>query len=144
MKILIIISSLLLSYHSLASTDVGCAKVGASMYIDLTDAIIKDLDIGRDQIIRNNVSVELLSVLPISKFYADQLAEKEFKHQTTYFLSKNDYARIFYEDDVKIVIAKYTYRNENNQNNVFIASSLQNKYECSIRFNGYLIVSREF
>jgi len=45
---------------------------------------------------------------------------------------------------VKIIVAKYIYRNEKNQKNIFIASSLQNKYECSVRFNGYLIVKREF
>lgn len=45
---------------------------------------------------------------------------------------------------MKIVVAKYTYRNAENKKNIFIASSLQHKYECSVRFNGYLIVEREF
>ena len=144
MRILISIISIFLSTLSFASSNVGCAKVGASMYIDLTSAIIEDLNLSRDQIIQNNVSVEVIALSPISKVYAEQLAEMEFKHQTTNFLRKNDYARIFYEDDVKIIVAKYTYRNDKNQKNVFIASSLQNKYECSVRFNGYLIVEREF
>ncbi|WKX26189.1 Shiga toxin A subunit [Tatumella ptyseos] len=143
MRIFIIIS-IILSTQSFASNNLGCAKVGASMYIDLTDAIVEDLKIPRNQISRNNVSVEIISLSPISKVYAEQLAEMEFKHQTTNFLRKNDYARIFYDDDVKIIVAKYTYRNAKNQKNVFIASSLKNKYECSIRFNGYLIVEREF
>ena len=144
MRILISIISILLSTLSFASSNVGCAKVGASMYIDLTSAIIEDLNLSSDQIIQKNVSVEVISLSPISKVYAEQLAEMEFKHQTTNFLRKNDYARIFYEDDVKIIVAKYTYRNAKNQKNIFIASSLKNKYECSIRFNGYLIVKREF
>lgn len=144
MRILTSIISIILSTQSFASSNVGCAKVGASMYIDLTDSIIEDLNITRNQIIQKNVSVEVISLSPISKVYAEQLAEKAFKYQTTHFLSKNDYARIFSEDDVKIVVAKYTYRNAENKKNIFIASSLQNKYECSVRFNGYLIVEREF
>ncbi|WP_241650293.1 Shiga toxin A subunit [Rosenbergiella collisarenosi] len=134
----------LLSVQAIASNNVGCAKVGASMYIDLTDSIIKDINISRNQIIQNNVSVNVISVSPITKIYAEQLAEESYKHQTTHFLSKSDYARIFFDDDVKVIIAKYIYRNKKDQKNIFIASSLQNKYECSVRFNGYLIVRRDF
>ncbi|MGL6020550.1 MAG: Shiga toxin A subunit, partial [Gibbsiella quercinecans] len=34
--------------------------------------------------------------------------------------------------------------NANGQRDIFIASSLLNNDECSIRFNGYLTLSREF
>ncbi len=85
----------ILSFPSLASDDVGCAKIGASMYIGLTDAIIEDLNINRNQIIQKNVSVEVLYITPISKAYAEQLAKEDYNHQTTQFLSKHDYSRIF-------------------------------------------------
>lgn len=88
MRTLISVISILLSIQSFASSNVGCAIVGASMYIELTDAIIEDLNITRNQIIQKNVSVEVISLSPISKVYAEQLAEKAFKYQTTHFLSK--------------------------------------------------------
>ncbi|MEY7631937.1 Shiga toxin A subunit, partial [Enterobacter quasihormaechei] len=34
--------------------------------------------------------------------------------------------------------------NKDAKKDVFIASSLMNKDECSIRFNGYIILSRQF
>ncbi len=40
--------------------------------------------------------------------------------------------------------AKYTYFNQEGKKDVFIASGLINKDECSIRFNGYLTLAREF
>ncbi|MBT0725923.1 Shiga toxin A subunit [Rosenbergiella australiborealis] len=144
MKKIIGIILWLVSVQTIASNNVGCAKVGASMYIDLTDAIIKDLKISPNQIIRNNVTVEVLSVLPISKFYAEKLADYDYKHQPLDVLSKDDYVEGYTTKDVKIVVAKYTYRNIKNQKNIFIASSLKNNNECSLRFNGYMIVDREF
>ena len=134
----------ILSTQSVASNNAGCAKIGASMYIGLTDAIVEDLNISRDQIIQKNVSVEVIFLSPISKVYAEQLAKEDYKKIDTHILSLDNYIDGYSTDNTEVIIAKYTYRNAKNQKNVFIASSLQNKYECSVRFNGYLIVEREF
>ncbi|WP_241581060.1 Shiga toxin A subunit [Rosenbergiella nectarea] len=134
----------MLSTQSVASKNVGCAKIGASMYIGLTDAIVEDMNISRDQIIQKNVSVEVISVSPITKIYAEQLAKEDYKKLNTHILSLNNYIEGYSSDNTEVIIAKYIYRNEKNQKNTFITSSLQNKYECSVRFNGYLIVEREF
>ncbi|WP_241586656.1 Shiga toxin A subunit [Rosenbergiella epipactidis] len=144
MRVFIIISIFLFPRHALASNNAGCAKIGASMYIGLTDAIVEDLNISRDQIIQRNVSVEVISVSPITKVYAEQLAKEDYKKLDTHILSLDNYIDGYSTDNTEVIIAKYTYRNAKNQKNVFIASSLQNKYECSVRFNGYLIVEREF
>ena len=132
------------STQSAASTDVGCAKIGASMYIGLTDAIVEDLNISRDQIIQNKVSVDVISVSPITKVYAEQLAKEDYKKLNKHILSLNNYIEGYSTDNTEVIIAKYIYRNAKDKKNIFIVSSLQNKYECSVRFNGYLIVSREF
>ena len=134
----------ILSTQSVASNNAGCAKIGASMYIGLTDAIVDDLNISRDQIIQKNVSVEVISVSPITKVYAEQLAREDYKKLDTHILSLDNYIDDYSTDNTEVIIAKYTYRNATNKKNIFIVSSLQNKYECSVRFNGYLIVSREF
>lgn len=133
-----------LSTQSVAGNNAGCAKIGASMYIGLTDAIVEDLNISRDQIIQKNVSVEVISVSPITKVYAEQLAKEDYKKLDTHILSLDNYIEGYSTDNTEVIIAKYTYRNAKNKNNIFIASSLRNKYECSVRFNGYLIVEREF
>ncbi|MBT0725922.1 Shiga toxin A subunit [Rosenbergiella australiborealis] len=144
MKKIIGLFLVVLSTQSVASNDVGCAKVGASMYIGLTDAIVEDLNISRNQIIQKNVSVDVLSVLPITKVYAEQLAKEDYKKLNTHILSLDNYIEGYSTDNTEVIIAKYTYRNEKNQKNIFITSSLQNKYECSVRFNGYLTIEREF
>ena len=134
----------ILSTQSVAGNNAGCAKIGASMYIGLTDAIVDDLNISRDQIIQKNVSVEVILVSPITKVYAEQLAKEDYKKLDTHILSLDNYIDGYSTENTEVIIAKYTYRNARNQKNVFIASSLKNKYECSVRFNGYLIVKREF
>lgn len=144
MRVFIINFILLFPHHALAINNAGCAKIGASMYIGLTDAIVEDLSISRDQIIQKNVSVEVISVSPITKVYAEQLAKEDYKKLDTHILSLDNYIDGYSTDNTEVIIAKYIYRNNKNQKNVFIASSLQNKYECSVRFNGYLIVKREF
>ena len=62
----------------------------------------------------------------------------------THILSLDNYIDGYSTDNTEVIIAKYIYHNAKNQKNVFISSSLKNKYECSVRFNGYLIVEREF
>jgi len=114
------------------------------MYIGLTDAIVEDLNISRDQIIQKNVSIDIISITPISKVYAKQLAEEDYKKLSTHILSLDNYIEGYSTDNTEVIIAKYTYRNATNKKNIFIVSSLQNKYECSARFNGYLIVERGF
>lgn len=114
------------------------------MYIGLTDTIVEDLNISRDHIIQKNFSVEVISVSPIKKVYAEQLAKDDYKKLNTHILSINNHIEGYSKDNTEVIIAKYTYRNATDKKNIFIASNLKNKYECSVRFNGYLIVEREF
>ncbi|EDZ7381678.1 Shiga toxin A subunit, partial [Salmonella enterica] len=50
----------------------------------------------------------------------------------------------YYENQVKSIVAKYTYINKDKGKDIFIASSFMNADECSVRFNGYITLSREF
>ncbi|ECS1302436.1 Shiga toxin A subunit, partial [Salmonella enterica] len=45
---------------------------------------------------------------------------------------------------VKSIVAKYTYINKDKEKDIFIASSFMNADECSVRFNGYITLSRGF
>ena len=111
MRVFIIISILLFPRHALASNNAGCAKIGASMYIGLTDAIVEDMSISRDQIIQKNVSVEVISVSPITKVYAEQLAKEDYKKLDTHILSLDNYINGYSTDNTEVIIAKYIYRN---------------------------------
>ncbi|EHR5504009.1 Shiga toxin A subunit [Salmonella enterica] len=128
--------------------DYGCATVGASMESSLFDAIKNDLNIDVATIIKDKTKVEILDISPVSKVYAESLArmdyEKDKAKNKVAILDKKSYFDSYYENRVKSIVAKYTYINKDKEKDIFIASSFMNADECSVRFNGYITLSREF
>ncbi|EGH1768639.1 Shiga-like toxin A subunit SciR [Salmonella enterica] len=128
--------------------DYGCATVGASMESSLFDAIKNDLNIDVATIIKDKTKVETLDISPVSKVYAESLArmdyEKDKAKNKVAILDKKSYFDSYYENQVKSIVAKYTYINKDKEKDIFIASSFMNADECSVRFNGYITLSREF
>ncbi|AZT78867.1 Shiga toxin A subunit [Salmonella enterica subsp. enterica serovar Bareilly] len=128
--------------------DYGCATVGASMESSLFDAIKNDLNIDVATIRKDKTKVEILDISPVSKVYAESLArmdyEKDKAKNKVAILDKKSYFDSYYENQVKSIVAKYTYINKDKEKDIFIASSFMNADECSVRFNGYITLSREF
>ncbi|OTV78969.1 Shiga toxin A subunit [Salmonella enterica subsp. enterica serovar Newport] len=128
--------------------DYGCATVGASMESSLFDAIKNDLNIDVATIIKDKTKVEILDISPVSKVYAESLArmdyEKDKAKNKVAILDKKSYFDSYYENQVKSIVEKYTYINKDKEKDIFIASSFMNADECSVRFNGYITLSREF
>ncbi|EHN7890619.1 Shiga toxin A subunit [Salmonella enterica] len=128
--------------------DYGCATVGASMESSLFDAIKNDLNIDVATIIEDKTKVEILDISPVSKVYAESLArmdyEKDKAKNKVAILDKKSYFDSYYENQVKSIVAKYTYINKDKEKDIFIASSFMNADECSVRFNGYITLSGEF
>ncbi|ECP6608691.1 Shiga toxin A subunit [Salmonella enterica] len=128
--------------------DYGCATVGASMESSLFDAIKNDLNIDVATIIKDKTKVEILDISPVSKVYAESLArmdyEKDKAKNKVAILDKKSYFDSYYENQVKSIVAKYTYINKDKEKDIFIASSFMNADEFSVRFNGYITLSREF
>lgn len=127
--------------------DYNCAAVGASMESWLFNAIEKELKIDVSTIQKDKTEVEIITTIPVSEIYAEVLAKSDradsiAKGKAT--IPESEYFSSYYGNDTKSITAKYTYINKANKKDVFIASSLMNKDECSIRFNGYIIVSRDF
>ncbi|CAM7688023.1 Shiga toxin A subunit [Atlantibacter hermannii] len=126
----------------------GCATAGASMEISLFEALSEQLSIDTSTIVRDKTQVKILDITPVSRTYAEYLARFDFNHYHGKDKTEDTYTSIFfpgyYENDVKSITAQYTYFNNKKKKAVFIATSLMNKDECSIRFNGYITLSREF
>jgi len=59
-------------------------------------------------------------------------------------LGYEDYFSSYFDNGAKTLLIKYTYQNAAKQKNIFVASSLVNDDECSIRFNGYVTLQREY
>ncbi|EAW5056544.1 Shiga toxin A subunit, partial [Salmonella enterica] len=115
--------------------DYGCATVGASMESSLFDAIKNDLNIDVATIIKDKTKVEILDLSPVSKVYAESLArmdyEKDKAKNKVAILDKKSYFDSYYENQVKSIVAKYTYINKDKEKDIFIASSFMNADECS-------------
>jgi len=110
----------------------GCAIVGASMETTLFNTISRDLQIDTSS---------------VSKLYARSLAKIDYEiamAQGKATIPESAYFDSYYENHTQSLIAKYIYINKEMKRNVFIASGLINKDECSVRFNGYITLSREF
>ncbi|EAN4489786.1 Shiga toxin A subunit, partial [Salmonella enterica subsp. enterica serovar Typhimurium] len=114
--------------------DYGCATVGASMESSLFDAIKNDLNIDVATIIKDKTKVEILDISPVSKVYAESLArmdyEKDKAKNKVAILDKKSYFDSYYENQVKSIVAKYTYINKDKEKDIFIASSFMNADEC--------------
>ncbi|EFQ3389776.1 Shiga toxin A subunit, partial [Salmonella enterica] len=110
--------------------DYGCATVGASMESSLFDAIKNDLNIDVATIIKDKTKVEILDISPVSKVYAESLArmdyEKDKAKNKVAVLDKKSYFDSYYENQVKSIVAKYTYINKDKEKDIFIASSFMN------------------
>ncbi|HEY2451274.1 MAG TPA: Shiga toxin A subunit [Scandinavium sp.] len=105
----------------------------------LLSAVTKD---GVKAIERDKTSVEVLGLSPVSDTLARQYAQADAKAGSG--LTVKDYYGIYHDNGAMALTTKYTYRNAKGASNVYIVSSLLNNDECSVRFNGYLTLSREF
>ena len=126
----------------------GCASVGSAMEAILFNKLAEYLSIYTSTVDEMKAKVDVLDITPISRMYAEKLARIDFdkdpdkdKTEDKY---KNIYLSSYYDNEVKSITAKYTYTDKHGKKDVFIASSLMNKDECSVRFNGYITLSREF
>lgn len=138
-----LIAAPLLSY-----ADNKCAIVGGAMEQSLLDAVTHDLNIDSKTIQHSETIVQVLNASPVSEIFAKQLAKTDSdadkQRNGKALLPEEDYFESYYTNAAKSITAKYTYTNTNGKRDVFIASSLANADECSVRFNGYLTLSREF
>lgn len=105
----------------------------------LLSAVTKD---GVKGIERSKTTVEVLNLSPVSDALARQFALADAK--TSNGLSIKEYYGIYHDSGAMNLTVKYTYTNAEGSSNVYIVSSLLNNDECSVRFNGYLTLLREF
>lgn len=125
-----------------------CAVVGGSMEQSLFDSVIHDLNIDRMVVHRNKTKVQVINISPVSAVFAKQLAKTDSnadkQRNGKALLSESDYFESYYTNGAKTITAKYIFINNHGKSDAFIASGIINNDECSVRFNGYLTLSREF
>ncbi len=117
--------------------------VGKTMLLTMKE----DLNIDKSEIIISKTEAEIMSQSPVTlalaKTYGLQekkLSGKGGDDPTT----ADEYAKAFMLDNAKNMIIRYTYESKNNMHNILLTSAFISDSECIVRFNGYLIIKREF
>jgi hypothetical protein len=131
----------LLPFAGYTADTPGSECAGRGHYAEemLLSAITKE---GVKGIERDKTTVEVLNLSLVSDALAHQFAQKDAK--TGKGLLLKDYFDIYHNNGAMNLTVKYTYTNVKGAKNVYIVSSILNNDECSVRFNGYLTLSREF
>lgn len=128
--------------------DYGCVMVGVLMELLLFDVIKNDLNIDVVIIIKDKIKVEIFDILFVFKVYVEFLVrmdyEKDKVKNKLVILDKKFYFDSYYENQVKFIVVKYIYINKDKEKDIFIVFSFMNVDECFVRFNGYIILFREF
>ena len=131
-----------ISFNSLAVKNSPCSVVG-SADIDLMHAMRYDWGINDDQdIIKSKTKITLIDNQPVSKLLAEQMAKKAIEN-----LDYDDFEGMknaFMEYNPRNLIIRYSFVNKEGKENILIGSSIVNDEECSVTFNGYITVKREF
>lgn len=147
MKYILIVISILFSSGTSFSAETKpnpCVVPESAIGIGLMNAMEQEMRIDMQTLQRNKTKVALLNNTIVSERLAEQFAIADEKKSTNSWLSVKDYKKIYLEDNARNLIIKYDYENKEGKHNIFIVSALVNDNECSVRFNDYLIVNREF
>lgn len=122
--------------------DNNCKSPISGTAIRMMDEMHEEMHIDIKSIPPDGVTTELLFNEPVSDLLSQYYAEKTYKTDT--LLSISDNKEIYSQDNPVNLIIKFTVKDKEGKEDIFLVSTIANDYECNIEFNGYLIVKREF
>lgn len=129
-----------------ATIDHPCKSPNSSTGIEMMEIMEDHMGMGIliDSVDQRATRTELLANNKVTETMARYFARQDYRKDPDGWMSVKDYKKIYTEDDVRNLIIKFHYFNKEKKENIFLVSALANKYECGVRFNGYIIVKREF
>lgn len=117
--------------------------VGMDMYISM----VHDLKIDRSTTILSKTKAEIIALSSVNTMLANYYGEEERQRggkNSDDRTTAKEYAEGFMADNTKNLIIRYTFENRSQKRNIFLASAFVSDTDCAVRFNGYIIVRREF
>lgn len=124
--------------------DDNCKAAISGTGIELMDEMHDLMQIDINSINEDKTKTELLFNEPVSHVLATQYANDSYMKKQKNFLSLKDYIDTFTEYNTRNLIIKFIFKNKEDKEDIFLVSAITNDYECNVRFNGYIIVKREF
>ncbi|NMP29575.1 hypothetical protein GW590_22250 [Rahnella sp. SAP-1] len=119
-----------------------CVVIGSTVDINLIQAMKQDFGIHEDDILKTKTKLEIIDNQPVTKLLAAQMAKKVVDQFN--YVDYDGMRNAFMEYNARNLIVKYTYINKQGKENIFVGSSIVDDEECSVNFNGYITVKREF
>ena len=139
---LIVIAFVSMSGYSATLPGNECAAPGNYVEGMLLTSIKNDLGIDLTRIQYDKTIMEVISIHPVSEVFARKLAIAD--SMVNPGISADELYGIYHSHHAVTVTAKYTFTDLNNKRDQFISSAIANDDECSVKYNGYLTLSREF
>lgn len=122
-----------------------CSKPGRLIDREMQIVMEHTLHIDMKQIDESKTRTEILSAQPAGELLISQLAQETYDSLTDKSKSSPEsYKKLFSVNPPYNLVLRITYVNKDNKKNIFIASGLADKDECSVHFNGWLTEQREF
>lgn len=143
-KYVLFLLMLLGQFANAALSAKDCMYIEGSINTDMTDAFTHDFGLSQKDFQWDATIMELVSENKTDFTLANHFATLDKIDYGEDFLGTEDIRKTFLGPNAKNLIIRFTYLNKEHKRNVFLASALIDDDECSIRFNGYIIVKREF
>lgn len=122
-----------------------CSKPGRSIDREMQIVMEHTLHIDTKQIDESKTQTDVLFAQPAGELLVSQLAQETYDALADKSKSSPEsYKKLFSDNPVYNLVLRITYVSKDNKKNIFIASGLADKDECSVRFNGWLTEQREF
>ncbi|WP_428945212.1 hypothetical protein ACQK5W_03765 [Pantoea sp. FN060301] len=142
---LLILPLLIFSVSSFASPvkDDNCKSPISGISSSLMNDMYNTMRINTDSIDKEKTTTELLFNEPVDENLAFQYANEDYRASPERWTTAKDFHDIYSTYNPRNLIIKFTFFNEGKKD-IFLVSAFVNDYECSVRYNGYIIVKREF
>lgn len=149
MKKIMLLTLLLFSFNTfLAVKPEECIPIKEDVGIATLFSMAEDFDIPIDQVDRSKTKTEILYTEPVNHELALIYGKKErilsggemSEDKTT----AEQYAEGFMWNNAKNLIVKYNFYNHQGKENILIISAFVSDTDCAVRWNGYVVVKREF
>ncbi|RPE04471.1 hypothetical protein BBB56_01105 [Candidatus Pantoea deserta] len=149
MKKIILLALLSISFNAFTSVKPEeCIPVEEDVGIATLFTMVEDFDIPIAQVDRSKTKARILYTEPVNHKLALIYGKKErilsggemSDDKTT----AEQYAEGFMWNNAKNIIVKYNFYNYQGKENILIISAFVSDTDCAVRWNGYVVVKREF
>ncbi|MBZ6384790.1 MULTISPECIES: hypothetical protein [Pantoea] len=149
MKKIFILTIFFISFSVVSSVKPEqCIPVKNHVGIATLFTMVEDFDIPIAQVDRSKTKTEILYTEPVNHELAMLYGKKErilsggemSDDKTT----AEQYAEGFMRNNAKNIIVKYNFYNHQGKENILIISAFVSDTDCAVRWNGYVVVKREF